>query len=90
MSIDELKNPNSKPKKEYQVHVVPPPRKIKLRFVSRTYECIEKEPTEPINFMIDTLDIEKYQVSTMTKDSIISGISTMQSSHIMFQLNAAK
>ena len=75
MSIDELKNPNSKPKKEYQVHVVPPPRKIKLRFVSRTYECIEKEPTEPINFMIDTLDIEKYQVSTMTKDSIISGIS---------------
>ena len=45
MSIEDLKNPNSKPKRRCEVRVLPPPRKIKLKFVSRTFKCIELSPT---------------------------------------------
>lgn len=72
MSIEELKTKSSKQKKSYQVHVLPPPRKIKLKFVSHTYECVELTPTGPIDFKINEVNIEKYQINVLTKDSILS------------------
>lgn len=75
MSIDELGKKDSKSKNIYHVHVMPPPRKIMLRFVSHTYECIEKNLTEPIDFKLASLNLEKYQSVMLVKDSMTSGIS---------------
>ena len=75
MSIEELGNKNSKPKNTYHVHVLPPPRKITLKFVSHTFECIEKNMVEPIDFKLTSLNLEKYQSSMLMKDGLTSGIS---------------
>lgn len=76
MSIIDLKNSNNKPKKRCEVRVLPPPRKIKFNFITRTYSCEELHPTEPINFKLNEIDITKYQLNIYTKDSIASGITT--------------
>lgn len=71
---------------------MPPPRKIKLKFVSHTYECVELTPTGPIDFKINEVNIEKYQINVLTKDSILSETSVKKKMLIILNkiLNTAK
>ena len=73
MNIEELKDPKAVNKERCEVRVIPPEKKIKLSFISRTYTCTELSPTEPINFKLSTLDTEKYKSNEYTMSSIADG-----------------
>ncbi|MBR5180288.1 MAG: DEAD/DEAH box helicase family protein [Lachnospiraceae bacterium] len=92
MSIEDLSIPNSKPKRRCEVRVLPPPRIIKLKFVSRTYKCVELKPTEPINFNLSALDLEKYKSYVYTKESITSenGVIKTEANHIRTKTKYSK
>lgn len=67
MNINDLKKPNSKVKKKYEVKPVPPPRHIKMNFVKHKYSLKALDYAAPITFGIDDLDYEKYEAKVYEK-----------------------
>jgi len=61
MSIKDLSNQNKKGKKQFEVRMMPPLQKIKIKEKRYTYEIKEKDVLNPIDFKIDNIDIKKYQ-----------------------------
>lgn len=74
MDLDGLQQKNPKPKRVYQVRVVPPERKITLKRIWREYELKEKEYREPLDFGLgdDEFLREKYQARVWEKARLSS------------------
>lgn len=62
MTIKDLKNDGESKTMPYEVRVVPPLRTLAIKEIIHHYEQIEKNPTEPVDFALDDLNLEKYQV----------------------------
>lgn len=62
MTINDLKGSSESKSLAYEVRVVPPPRTLAIKEITHHYELIEKHPSDPINFDLGNLDLEKYKV----------------------------
>ena len=78
MEITELGHPSEKKKKKYKVHVLPPPRSIKMKRIWHEYSLIEKEYSEPVDFKISEVDETKYESKMYEKSSIRLELSTKE------------
>lgn len=74
MDLDMLAKKESKPKKTYQVRMVPPERTIKLKRIWREYELEMKQYSEPVDFQLGSNDElqEKYGARVWEKAKISS------------------
>lgn len=74
MDLDGLTKKDPKPKRIYQVRVLPPERTITLKRIWREYDLVEKEYGEPIDFELGDKDalVEKYQALVYEKQKISS------------------
>ena len=70
MEISDFGKTSKKPKKEYHVHVMPPPRTIKMKRVKHSYSLTEKGYTSPIIFDIDKLDLSHYEIKVRERKSL--------------------
>lgn len=70
MEISDFGKTSKSPKKEYHVHVMPPPRTIKMKRVKHSYSLTEKEYTAPISFDIDGIDLTQYEIRVREKKSL--------------------
>jgi len=78
MDIKELKEPSGDKKQRYQVRVLPPPRRIKLRSISREYHLSEKGYNAPIDFGLAELDTEKYTATIYEKRGLSRDMSVKE------------
>ena len=69
MDIKDLSKKKSD-RSTYKVHVLPPPRKIKLKRVWREYTLNKKEYTEPVDFKLKEADLSKYASIMYRHDSL--------------------
>ncbi|GAA4114520.1 TnsA endonuclease N-terminal domain-containing protein [Enteractinococcus coprophilus] len=74
MDLDGLTRKDPKPKRTYQVRVLPPERTITLKRIWREYQLIEKDYQKPLNFELtdDAALEEKYQALVYEKSRITS------------------
>lgn len=70
MEITELGKTSVKKKRTYQVHVLPPPRSIRMKKIWHEYSLVEKGYSAPIDFAIDEIDEKKYESKMYEKGSI--------------------
>ncbi len=61
VGLQDLKAAGTK-KQTFEVHTVPPPRKIKLKRISQLWQTTEREPALGIAFDFESLDVEKYRL----------------------------
>lgn len=71
MDIKDMTKTQSDKKKIHKVRVLPPPRKIKLKRVWHEYSLIEKDYSEPIEFSLSEINLEKYERVMIEKKSLI-------------------
>lgn len=69
ISVDDLGS-KGKDKKDYEVRLVPPPVKIKLKRIRRQFEMKEKDIKQGICLEIDTADTEKYRIIQTEEHSL--------------------
>lgn len=69
LGIDDLKGKDNG-RKPYEVRVVPPPVKIKLKRVHKLHQLKEKEPRHGVNLELDSVDTEKYMLIHKQKDGL--------------------
>jgi type III restriction enzyme len=69
ISADEFQGAG-KSKKPYKVHVVPPPRKIKLKRINRQFQVEEKELSGTVSLALEEVDTEKYKLLHYTQDGL--------------------
>ncbi|PMB97239.1 DEAD/DEAH box helicase family protein [Brevibacterium luteolum] len=74
MDLDGLTRKGPKPKRTYQVHVLPPERTITLKRIWREYDLVEKDYGEPLDFELNDEEalVEKYQAVVYEKQKISS------------------
>ena len=70
MEIKDLKGQNKTDRSTYKVHVLPPPRKIKLKRVWHEYTLHKKDYTEPVDFKLEETDLAKYASIMYQRDSL--------------------
>jgi hypothetical protein len=70
MEISDFGHTDTTPKQTYAVRVLPPPRVIKLKKLWHEYSLINKGYTTPIDFGIETLDLEKYKSYVYKADTL--------------------
>ena len=70
MDIKEMKNTSNENRHRYQVHVLPPPRKITLKRVWHEYALHDKEYAAPINFGLAEADLSQYRSVVYERDSL--------------------
>lgn len=70
MDISELTAKTSTPRKRFQVKVVPPQRKVRLKRISHKFTLDEKEYKSPLTFGIDAIDTSKYAAKSYEQDSL--------------------
>ena len=75
MEISDFGKSEKTNKKTYKVHVLPPPRSIKMKRLWHEYSLNEKEYTSPVNFHLDELDESKYEAKMYEKGSLRLGFS---------------
>ena len=69
MEIKDIKGSNDK-RKKYEVHVLPPPRKITLKRIFREYYLTEKTYTAPIDFKLEKVELSKYERVLYERDTL--------------------
>ena len=69
ISVDDLSSQGND-KNIYQIHVVPPPVKIKLQRIRRQFEMKEKELEQQFSLEIDKVDTEKYRIIQTEEHSL--------------------
>ena len=70
MEIKDIKNPENVKRKKYQVRVMPPLRKIKLKRIWHDYSIREKNYSEPIDFALKDIDLSRYASTMYTGESL--------------------
>ncbi|WP_166984987.1 hypothetical protein [Canibacter zhoujuaniae] len=71
MTINDFKGKGDSNSVAYEVRVVPPPRTLATKEITHHYELIEKDPSEPVKFDLEHLDLERYLVK-------VHGIATLR------------
>ena len=66
IGIKEVQSSKSKDKDKVKIRPVPPPRKIKIKNIRHEYYIKSKELKENIDFKLDEIDIEKYNLRKTT------------------------
>lgn len=69
ISVDDLSG-KGKDKNIYQVHVIPPPVKIKLQRIRRQFDMKEKELEQQFSLELDKADTEKYRIIQVEEHSL--------------------
>jgi len=77
MDIKDMSGTGEK-KPPYQIRVLPPPRKIKLKAIKHEYSLVENGYTEPIDFELSTLDTSKYTARIIEKRGITSELTAKE------------
>jgi len=67
-----------KSKKTYKVHVVPPPRKIKLKRIKRQFQVEEKKLSGTVDLGLEEIDTEKYKLLHYTQDGLTAAYAAKQ------------
>lgn len=70
IAINDLKNDSQEKKGRFQVRVVPPPRKIKVKISRHEYILQEKKTSEQIDFKLRERDLEKYAATIYIKEGL--------------------
>lgn len=70
MEISELNPSSNKEKRIYRVHVVPPEIKIPLSRLRHVYTVSDKDISNPIDFELSELDLNKYRATVTEKKRI--------------------
>lgn len=78
MQIKDLKEPSGSKKLPYKVRVLPPPRYLNVKQIKHKYSLSEKGYTAPINFALDTLDVEKYKAVIYEKSGLSHDMSVKE------------
>ncbi len=73
MEISDFGKSQNTNKTIYKVHVLPPPRSIKMKRLWHEYSLIEKKYTTPIDFHLTELDESKYEAKMYEKVSLRLG-----------------
>lgn len=66
IGIKEVQSSKSKEKEKVKIRPVPPPRKIKIKHVRHEYDIKPRELKENIDFKLDEIDIDKYNLRKTT------------------------
>lgn len=61
IEIKDLKDSSGSKKQSYKVRVLPPPRYLTVKHIKHNYTLLEHGYSDPINFHLSELDLEKYQ-----------------------------
>ncbi len=77
IAINDLKNDSGEKKQHFQVRVIPPPRKIKVKISRHEYSLLEKKSSERIDFKLPEYDLEKYAATIHIKENL-TGPSTIR------------
>lgn len=75
-SIEDLKGKPENNKIPYKVRLVPPPKYINLKEIKHIYSIEKIEDNTPINFDLDSLNLEKYQVVIYHQESMTIDLTT--------------
>lgn len=78
MEISDFGNSLEKKKKSFKVHVLPPPRSIKMKRIWHEYSLRKKDCVRQIDFKINEIDKAKYEVKMYEKGSIRLGFTTKE------------
>ena len=78
IGITDLRNHSANPKKPYKVKVLPPPRYITIKQIKHKYSLVEKSYTEPIDFKLDEIDMEKYKAVIYEREGLARDISVKE------------
>ncbi|MBO5604034.1 MAG: DEAD/DEAH box helicase family protein [Acidaminococcaceae bacterium] len=87
MDIKDLKGKNKNDRGTYKVHVLPPPRKIKLKRVWHEYTLHKKEYKEPVDFHLEETDLTKYASIMYQRDSLAHDTTVKQKNIDEYQEN---
>lgn len=87
MDIKDLKGKNKNDRSTYKVHVLPPPRKIKLKRVWHEYTLHKKEYKEPVDFHLEETDLTKYASIMYQRDSLAHDTTVKQKNIDEYQEN---
>lgn len=87
MEIKDLKGQNKTDRSTYKVHVLPPPRKIKLKRVWHEYTLHKKNYTEPVDFKLEDADLSKYASTMYQRDSLAHDTTVKQKNIDEYQEN---
>lgn len=87
MEIKDLKGQNKTDRSTYKVHVLPPPRKIKLKRVWHEYTLHKKDYTEPVDFKLEETDLAKYASIMYQRDSLAHDTTVKQKNIDEYQEN---
>ncbi len=71
MEIKDITNHPSDNRHVYEVRVLPPPRKIKLKRIWHEYTLKKREYSAPIDFGLKDVDLSKYASTMYERDSLI-------------------
>ena len=78
MEITDLGKSSTKTKQKYQVRVLPPPRKVRMKKLWHEYSLVEKPYSEPIDFELAEVDETKYEATMYEKGSLRLGMSAKE------------
>lgn len=67
IGIKEVQSNKLEEKPKHKIRAVPPPRKIKIKHIRHEYDIKQKEPKERIDFKLDEIDVDKYNLRKTTK-----------------------
>ena len=70
MEIRDMKDPANAKRRRYQVRVLPPLRKIRLKRVWHEYSLTKKKYSKPVNFELKDRDLSRYASTMYTGDSL--------------------
>lgn len=78
MEISDFGKTSSSEKHKYQVKVMPPERKIRMKRVWHEYSLVEKGYNQPIEFKISDIDMTKYESVMYEKESLRLNMATKE------------
>lgn len=80
IGITDLRNHSASPKKPYKVRALPPPRYLTIKQIKHRYSLIEKGYSEPIDFKLDEIDMEKYKAVIYEREGLARDVSVKEHS----------
>ncbi len=78
MSVSDITNKNNENRQQYQVRVVPPTRRISLKRIRYSFNLLELQYTNPVDFGLANIDYSRYEAAIYEKDSIARASSAVR------------
>lgn len=80
MEIKELAGPSKATRREYEVRVVPPERKVTVSRLKHKYEVSRLSPENPLDFGISQIDTSAYETVVYEKERLATDMSVKERS----------